>query len=369
MNTLKILHELEQHGLGNILRLALERYKRDETLGRVSKPLEAGDALALERLLGKPVRTLDLQALDAALYHSKYQVGLLELLQSLNQAPIVSAKSQRLWLERTFETALERVFDLEWRTLLGKGEAGASRLKRALKEGQDPKTLPLEGVCAALVALRQNPQRLPSLATQVAGHAHALDSDTLAGQILLDALEALQLEPPMRDGVSSSVLLAHMYGFGCVHLPWREVVQLPPNPPYNNEPILLLENPAVFEALLDAGSSQPMLCSSGQPSAACIALLDRQGGQIYFAADFDLGGLRIARRIQSRYPQRFTPWHFDAESYQMALERSGGFALTAPLEPFQNHFPELVRLMQHTGRGAHQEALLELFCDSALRMG
>jgi hypothetical protein len=369
MTILGILQDLERHGLGNILRLALERYKRDETLGRVSKPLNAADALALERLLGKPVRTLDLQALDHALYHSKYGVGLLEVLQSLNQAPIVSAKSQRLWLERTFETALERVFDLEWRSALGQGEAGASRLKRALKEGQDPQTLPLEWVCAALVALRQNPQRLPSLATQVAGHAHALDSDTLAGQVLLDALEALQLEPPMRDGVSSSVLIAHLYGFNCVHLPWREVIQLPPE----SRSVLLLENPAVFEALLDAGSSQPMLCSSGQPSAACIALLDRLEGQIYFAADFDLGGLRIARRIQNRYPQQFTPWHFDAAAYQMALERSGGFALTgaltAPLEPFQNHFPELVRLMQHTGRGAHQEALLELFCDSALRMG
>lgn len=356
---MNVLAELERQGLGNILRLALERFKRDQTLGRITKPLENADAQALERLLGKPVRTLDLQVLDAALQKSKYQVSLLEVLETLNRAPIISAKSQRQHLENMFQTALENVIDLEWNELLQNGEAGASRIKRAIKEEL---LVPLEMVSNAITLLRQQPQRLPTLATQVAGHAHALDTDTLAGQILLEALSALQLEPPVRDGVSSSVLIAKLHGFTCVHLPWREVIQLP----RQQTDVLFLENPAVFEALLDTGITRPMLCSQGQPSAACIALLDKLEGKILFAADFDLGGLRIAKRIAGRYPNRFKPWHFDKSAFQAALEKTGGFSLTANLEPYKTLFPELVSAMQETGRGAHQEAILEMFCQEVI---
>lgn len=352
---MNVLAELERQGLGNVLRLALERFKRDETLGRVSKPLENADALALERLLGKPVRILDLQDFDTALQNSKYQISLLEVLTTLNRAPITSVKSQRQHLETIFQNALETVTDPEWCELLRSGEAGANRIKRAIKEQL---SLPLGLVGSAILKLRQRPERLPTLATQVVGHAHALDTDTLAGQILLEALEGLQLEPPVRDGVSSSVLIANLHGFACVHLPWREVIRLP----QQQTDLLFLENPAVFEALLDAGVRQPMLCSQGQPSATCIALLDKLEGEIHFAADFDLGGLRIARRIAQRYPNRFKSWHFDVEAFQTALEKGGGFSLNANLEPFKYLFPELVSAMQETMRGAHQEAILELLC-------
>jgi hypothetical protein len=354
-STKNVLSDLEQQGLGRVLRLALERYKRDETLGRVSQPLEPNDAIALGRLLGKTVRTLDLQVLDTALQKSKYQISLLEVLETLNQAPIISAKSQRLQLEQTFLNAVKTVTDPEWQTLLENGEAGASRIKRAIKE-QQVFNLPI--VAAALTALRNQPERLPSLATRVVGHAHALDTDTLNGQVLLEALSALNLEPPVRDGVSSSVLIANLLGFSCVHLPWREVINVQPI----NSNIILLENPAVFEALLDTGIQHPMICSHGQPSAACIALLDRTEGAIFFAADFDLGGLRIAKRIYQRYPTRFSPWHFDVNAYQTALTQSGGFDLSTNLEPFKTIFPELVMAMQTLQRGAHQEAILELFC-------
>ncbi len=357
MNHQYIVVELEQHGLGHVLQLALERYKRDQTLGRLAKPLKPADALALERLLGKPTKILDLKMLDTALRKSKYGVSLLELLEFLNAAPIVSAKSERQRLEQAFLQTLETVADLEWRGLLSLGLAGASRIKRAIREHQ---AVNLEIVSRALLALRQTPERLPSLATRVAGEAHALDVSTLAGQILLEAVDALDLEPPVRDGVSSSVLLANLLGFNCVHLPWREVI----GKACQKTDVWLLENPAVFEALLDAGTKYPMLCSSGQPSAACIALLDKLGGKIFFAADFDLGGLRIAKRIFERYPQRFTPWHFDAATYRIALENSGGFVLSANLEPFKATFPALVQAMEQTGRGAHQEAILELFCDT-----
>ncbi len=354
-----ILFELEQQGLGRVLHLALERYKRDETLGRVSQALEPADTIALERLLGKTVRTLDLRVLDTALQKSKYRISLLEVLKMLNQAPIISAKTLRLQLEQVFLNALNTVVDIEWKYLLENGDAGAARIKRAIREKQ---ALNLEIISKAVTALRQQPERLPSLATRVAGHAHALDANTLAGQILIEALKDLHLEPPVRDGVSSSVLIANMFGFRCVHLPWREVTSLK-----LQSNIILLENPAVFEALLDNGVQYPMICSQGQPSAACIALLDRIEGKIFFAADFDLGGLRIAKRIVGRYPTRFVPWQFDVAAYQEAISQSGGFFLTTNLEPFRILFPELTSAMQLTQLGAHQEAILDLFCQTIPR--
>ena len=50
------------------------------------------------------------------------------------------------------------------------------------------------------------------LAARLTGDAHALDADRLAGQLLEAACIALNLAPPERDGVSSSVLVVNLRG-------------------------------------------------------------------------------------------------------------------------------------------------------------
>jgi uncharacterized protein (TIGR02679 family) len=363
---MNVLAELEHHGLRHVLELALERFKRDEMLGKVSGSLEVSDRVALERLLGKSVRTLDLAQLDTALRASRYETSLVSVLEVLHGGPIQSRKSQRENRDAQFVNALNRVSDLEWRELLERDGAGAAIIKRSLREGV---SCGLEIVSAALRALRIAPERLPVLAANLAGDAHAFDRDRLEGRILLAALDALSLEKPMRDGVSSSVLVANLpvtWLVGrCVHLPWREVVKLEPQVC----DALLVENPAVFEGLLEAGVKRVLICTEGQPSAACIALLDRCSGLLRVSLDFDLGGLRIARRLLERYGSRWHPWRWNPGAYRLALQRGGGLEFRpdfqTALEPFSSLFPELIPAMMLEGRAAHHEVLLPELIDDA----
>jgi hypothetical protein len=349
-----LLMQLERQGLGNVLKIALERYKRDQKLGRSRAALSQADITALTHFLGKPPKLLDLSALDAALRQSRHNVGLPQVLEALNGTPIIGHKQTRDLFEAAYSKLLDTATDPEWLWLLHQKQAGAKRIRRALRH---KRLVSLEPIGLALQVLRQRSERLPVLATQVAGHAHAFDADVLLGQILKDAISALHLEPPVKDGVSSGVLLANLHGFSCVQLPWREVQKLP----IQHSDVWLLENPAVFEALLDAGFSQPLLCSSGQPSGALMSLLTRLNGKIFVATDFDVGGLRIAKRLKTRFPERFIAWHYDVAAYTVALEFSGGFALSKPLNSFREAFPDLVAALEKTRRGAHQEAILERF--------
>ena len=366
LNPAVVFAELERHGLRHVLELALERYKRDETLGKVSGALEASDRLALERLLGKSVRVLDLEQLDSALRASRYETSLVSVLEVLHGGPIQSRKSQRENRDAKFVTALARVSDLEWRELLERDGAGAALIKRSLRENVPCN---LEAVSAAIRALRVSPERLPVLAALVVGDAHAFDRDRLEGRILLAALDALNLEKPMRDGVSSSVLVANLpvawLAGRCVHLPWREVVKLEPQ----ICDVLVVENPAVFEGLLEAGVKTALICTEGQPSAACIALLDRCSGILHLSLDFDLGGLRIAQRLFERYGSRLHPWRWNPVAYRLALQRGGGLefrpGFQTALEPFSSLFPELIAAMMLEGRAAHHEVLLPELIDDA----
>jgi uncharacterized protein (TIGR02679 family) len=365
---MNVLAELERHGLRHVLELALERYKRDETLGKVSGVLEGSDRAALERLLGRSVRVLDLRQLDLALRASRYETGLVSVLEVLHGGPIQSRKSQRENRDAKFVTALDRVSDLEWRALLERDGAGTTLIKRSLRENV---ACNLEVVSEAIRALRVSPERLPVLAANLAGDAHAFDRDRLEGRILLAALDALGLEKPMRDGVSSSVLVANLpvawLAGRCVHLPWREVIKLGPQVC----DALVVENPAVFEGLLEAGVRHAMVCTAGQPSAACIALFDRCSGILRLSLDFDLGGLRIAQRLLERYGSRLHPWRWNSSTYRLALQRGGGLEFRPDfqiaLESFTSLFPELIAAMMLEGRAAHHEVLLpELIADARM---
>jgi Protein of unknown function C-terminus (DUF2399)/Protein of unknown function N-terminus (DUF3323) len=363
---MNVLAELEHHGLRHVLELALERFKRDEALGKVSGSLEGSDRVALERLLGKSVRALDLAQLDAALRASRYETSLVTVLEVLHGGPIQSRKSQRENRDAQFVNALNRVSDLEWRDLLEHDGAGAAIIKRSLRENV---LCNLEIVSAAISALRVLPERLTVLAANLAGDAHAFDRDRLEGRILLAALDALGLEKPVRDGVSSSVLVANLpvawLAGRCVHLPWREVVKLEPQVC----DVLLVENPAVFEGLLESGVKQPIICTEGQPSAACIALLDRCTSLLRLSLDFDLGGLRIAQRVFERYGSRLQAWRFDPGAYRLALQRGGGLEfrpdVQTVLESFSSRFPELIAAMKLEGRAAHHEVLLPELIEDA----
>ncbi len=362
MNASDALRELVERGYKPLLEIALGRYKRDLTLGRVSAKLSSSDQLLLERLYGHPVRVLDLQAFNTALRSSRLEIGLVELLEALHGSPIQSSSQQRDHDQQAWDALLSSVGDEEWRSVLL--EHGSRVLRREYRNAATLEPV-LQTVERALAVLRRGAVALPVLATNVAGDAHALDPDTSAGALLLDACAALEIEAPLRNGVSSHVLIANLpiFSGACLRVPLRTVLELSDV----HCDALLLENPAVFEGLLNAGVTSPMICTDGQPSAACMALLAKLTGCLRLSADFDLGGLRIAQRVAKAFPSRIEPWLFDEPAYQTALRRSGGFALNADLlQPHALHHPALVRAMQHAARGAHQEALLPELIEAAL---
>lgn len=242
-------------------------------------------------------------------------------------------------------------------------------------------------------------ERLPVFASRVAGDPHAFDAGRLSGRLLVDALaelfpaaaagvegeaarRALLLAAGglLRDDLSSTVLAAGLDGpdpvlaaarrrGAALAYPLRAVaawaaLAAPAQ-------VYVVENPAVFGGLLDglAGSRPPtrwpvLVCTSGQPAAAAIALLDRlvQGGaRLLYSGDFDLGGLRIARGLLRRYGERCRPWRMDPEAYQQAL--TPGAPRWGPREREQlgalaADFPELVPALLAHGAPAYQEALL-----------
>ncbi|MEM9659619.1 MAG: TIGR02679 family protein, partial [Planctomycetota bacterium] len=92
--------------------------------------------------------------------------------------------------------------------------------------------------------------------------------------------------------------------------------------------LFVCENPSVLAAAADALGPRcpPLLCLEGNPSVACMRLLDllcSAGFKIWYHGDFDWGGIRIANRIYERFG--FRPWRFQAGDYEP--HRSQGRAL------------------------------------------
>jgi uncharacterized protein (TIGR02679 family) len=121
--------------------------------------------------------------------------------------------------------------------------------------------------------------------------------------------------------------------------------------------IYVCENPAVLRAAAaELGeSSAPLICTEGQPSAACHKLLTAARGQIHWRGDFDWTGLRTTATAIDRYEA--TPWRMGTSDYLTALETGDseplkGTATTSPWEP------RLAERMTEQGRAVMEERLI-----------
>jgi uncharacterized protein (TIGR02679 family) len=101
----------------------------------------------------------------------------------------------------------------------------------------------------------------------------------------------------------------------------------------------------------------PLVCVSGQPTAAAVRLLTQlseAGCVLYYHGDFDWGGIRIANLLWGRFPVR--AWRFDTQSYvDIASRRSAplrGRPVTAVWDP------DLRATMERHGVRLEEEAVL-----------
>lgn len=121
--------------------------------------------------------------------------------------------------------------------------------------------------------------------------------------------------------------------------------------------IYVCENPAVLHAAAaELGETcAPLICTEGQPSAACHKAPTAALGNIHWRSDFDWTGLRTTATAIDRYDA--TPWRMSSADYLAALETGDseplkGTAATSPWEP------RLAEQMAGHGRAVVEERLI-----------
>lgn len=237
----------------------------------------------------------------------------------------------------------------------------------------------------ALSNLPENYERLPLFAGRIAGNPHALDNDTPAGRLFLEALKLLNqssrqpenkqlsLHSPaeeeaellysfhlLRDNLLNFVTCSGLTAFRSVaitnqelrywqeawhagavlNVPLRELVTLSQLIPAqistslqtsDRKNVYIVENSGVCSTIIDyfAGKSlplPPLLCTHGNfklASWAAIDLLITGGCTLHYSGDFDPEGLLMADRLLSRHPTQINLWHYSIDDYANCLKNTG----------------------------------------------
>lgn len=126
--------------------------------------------------------------------------------------------------------------------------------------------------------------------------------------------------------------------------------------------VYVVENPAVFSALVDKYPNSTLVCGNGQPKLAVHLLLDRLAEHhiLYYSGDFDPEGLLIARDIKIRYGEKAVLWNYRVELYEkyvsdIVLDESR----LKKLEKIETEeLQEIKKLMLLRKRAAYQETML-----------
>ncbi|EXX84889.1 hypothetical protein BG53_02525 [Paenibacillus darwinianus] len=218
--------------------------------------------------------------------------------------------------------------------------------------------------------------RLPVLAAQVSGDAHALDRTRPAGRLFFQALkeraggnkagdftfeESPYNAPTDAAAGLNSLLVREIYRAAgiadddissIVHfydplgqrstppgvLTLRQIEAAERFEPFSD--VYVVENPPVFSTLVDLAEARLgmraelpvcahrplLLCVSGPASAAALRLIDRlveQGpwsGRLFYSGDFDVKGLEIGNVLAARYREHFAAWRFGAGTYAQGVK-------------------------------------------------
>ena len=355
---------------------------------------------AVQRLLGRPQRagtalTVSLPAVDEVLRRSgACPDGLAAAVEALT-GPV------RL---RADETA---AVDRAWRAAFTPLEAAATRpalrdwydrvrdsgLARRLA-GSPERAVPLlADLAAVLDALPATGEPIGWFAARVTRDAHALDDDRPLATLALGAARALAGLPDgtgaqwrrevwaavglLRDELSTTVLALGLPGEETTAtgralaalrsagqpavLTLRQLVRDPPRCAVAGAVVSVCENPVVVSVAADrlGAGCAPLVCTSGQPSAAVLhllRLLSAAGGRLRFHGDFDWGGLRIGNVLCDRLP--VTPWRYDTAAYTSLAAAGVGRALHGtPVEAAWD--AALSGAMQGAGLRVEEELVLD----------
>lgn len=391
-------------------KLARSRVPRGSIL--IASP-QAADAL--EDLIGKrvpPGKMVRLTEIDRLLRERTPFESLEEAVELYRGAPIVRPKEERERVRAGQERAVRRCFQLL--PSLGLSPGAFSKVVSWLREGEPSLRAAcgrwgegalLDAVRAVARAFDRMPERngpivyLAELANEVAGDAHALDPGRLAHTLLFRALEYHYPETARREkrgsaewkvnllseaGIARDPISTRVDTFGLsgdtTYL--RALREIAVTRSINlddfarigstlnalNGVAFVVENATVFRALVAwvreffAVEKHPtIICTNGNLNLADKALMDAlcaRGAHLFYAGDFDLGGVQIAATILERYPGAASPWRMTAADYRAATSEDCRTFDPASLQRTAVHFPELVAEMTARRQTAHHEGLI-----------
>lgn len=243
----------------------------------------------------------------------------------------------------------------------------------------------------------QPPLRLAVFSAQATTDPHALDGDTLCGQLFLHLLAMRRNRPYpfdaqqrdevyfengiLCDSISSTVTQVGLILMEprmehpsfrefrlrkeCCTLSLTNLISIT-SAESPTKKAYLIENQMLFSQLCDHAKDfhSPLICTSGQLQVAVLRLLDMlvsSGAALFYAGDFDGGGISIAARLLARYPDNLQLWHMTEEDYAICKsevtlsENSRALLKSADgtiLEP-------VARAVQAAGCAGYQELLLD----------
>jgi uncharacterized protein (TIGR02679 family) len=377
----------------------------------------------LGRVLGPGRRSVSLPELDAALRSSAVAQGLVTVVAELTGGPLLDRKAasrarrvEKLGLWTTWEAAVAEsgLGAAPWLSRWQEGVRRAGLLSRAGDGagGVIHRTVAVLQMLAATIPLGDRNAdavaeawpatpsfELAELASRACADAHALDDGQLTAALVLRALAAASGEdiprtPAARrelwamagvtpDAVSGTVLAWSVRPPG--EHPWAKAMRARSDLGVVTHvtlqewhaaadcmwaapggQVFVCENPQVLQAAARAGSTSPLLCTSGNPATVAIKVLDRLvagGVTVRYHGDFDTAGVRIAGRL---FDRGALPWRYAAEDY-LATVANAQLPLTGAV-PETPWCPDLAKAMQCHQVAVHEEAQLDtLLADLAHR--
>ena len=406
MRALSRLEEAVQffRGERTFHRLFCEMRKKYESLGRIGGTISLYDFSseekeAIDSFFGKEMSRVSLAAFEKQLQNTRFAgISLVELLSHYFGEPLVTKKEQQIEAEREKEAYFERLMNMDREHRDWIQAASKQRLVQlAYAQQREELETAFVAVCHALKHLPAPTYvRLPVFAQKVANDPHAFDLHTLAGKLLLSALqfyaekdydissvedvnELLQSYRLLREDVLNFVTCAgimaetesgrHLvWAAACetntaLNIPLREVMPLTRAYPSIGNTVFVVENAGVFSTLLD--TNVPLISTNGQLNLATMWLLDllvKEGITLYYSGDFDPEGLKMAQRFIERYGEAVRLWHYERDDYlasqptiplsEERLTKLQSVTIDA-LQPLKK---EMMRLK----KAGYQEALVEV---------
>lgn len=357
-------------------RIMEEMLRKYRGLGHVGGQICLKDATAEEcqaarAVFGRPFSNplkFKLQEFEMALQTTPYQgISLPKLLEAYFGTQILTRQEEHKKKIQSLSELISKVSDEVdnqtcrcWlRSLLETRSGGYVLVRRSLKSGEVESAL--THACKSAAWLEEHAGkiiRLAVLSARVTSDPHTLDSNTMAGKLLLHLLSFSQgVQFPsdaekrdmlyyeagiLCDSISSSVTQlglilctgkeehpSYQYfrqSYEACTLTLTNLANLSTASSPSRH-VYLVENQMVFSQLCDHANEfySPLICTSGQLQVAVLRLMDMlavSGTTFHYSGDFDGGGLSIADRLTVRYPGLLKLWHMSSKDYTVACSKT-----------------------------------------------